>query len=47
METYTIEIVGLVTVTAESKEEAIEQVKEMFEDGLLTYNDLSFSCDED
>lgn len=44
---YTIEIVGLLTVEADSKEEAIEIAKQQFEDENLTYEDLDFTCDDD
>lgn len=47
MKTYDIEIIGLATIEANSKKEAIELVKEQFEDGNLSWEDLHFSCDDD
>lgn len=41
---YNVEIDAYVTIEADSKEEAIQKVKDMFEEEELTYEDLSFTC---
>lgn len=47
MKTYNVEIVGLITVEAESKSDAVEKVKDMFDEDDISYHDLSFSCDDE
>ena len=47
MNTYTVEISGLITIEADSKDEAIESVKERFYDELLSIDDLWLTCEED
>lgn len=43
-----VEIVGLITIhDAKSKADAIELVKQMFEDEKLTWNDLGFYAEDD
>lgn len=42
---YDIEISGLVSIDADSKDEAIKKVKELFDDGTISHEDLFFSCD--
>lgn len=44
---YDVEVVGLITVDASSKDEAIELARKEFEEENITWEDLSFSCDDD
>ena len=44
---YDVEIVGLVSIEADSPTDAVAKVLEMFETDELSYNDLSFECDDD
>ena len=43
---YSIKIVGLMDIEADSKDEAIEKVKEKFYDELLSIDDLHISAEE-
>lgn len=45
MSQYRIEIYGYVEIEADSKEDAIQKVKDSFESEELTYEDLSFNVD--
>lgn len=46
---YEIEVFGSISIDAKSRKDAMNQVKEQFENGELTYEDLSFDItyDED
>lgn len=43
---YTVEIDAIITIEADSKDDAIRKVKQQFEDENLTYENLYFTCDE-
>ena len=45
MPQYNVEIVGLIYIEAESAEDAIQQVKDMFYEEKLTIDDLSLGID--
>lgn len=45
MKTYNVEIVGLINIDAESSEDAIQQVKDMFYEEKLTIDDLHLGID--
>lgn len=45
MPTYNVEITGLIYIDAESREDAIQQVKEMFYEEKLTIDDLHIGID--
>lgn len=49
MKQYEIEIFGSVSIEAKNRKDAMKQVKKQFENGELTYEDLSFDItyDED